>query len=191
MSCPGAPDCSFRVVPTELPGVVTIEPTVFEDGRGFFLASYNQSVMARAGIPELFVQDNHSRSKRGVLRGLHYQLPPHAQGKLVRVVAGEIFDAAADLRRSSPLFGRWVGLHLSAQNKRMMWIPPGFAHGYIVLSEQADVVYKVTDSYCPHCERTIRWDDPSIGIRWPLQGKPNLSSKDALGSTLDSAEVFD
>ncbi len=191
MSCPEVAACTLRVVPTTLPEVVLIEPAVFRDARGFFLESYNRVALLKAGIPGVFVQDNHAHSAQGVLRGIHYQLPPHVQGKLVRVVAGEIFDVAVDLRRSSPAFGRWVGVNLSAESPQMMWVPPGFAHGYVVLSRQADVQYKVTDFYCPNCERTIRWDDPSIGINWPLLGPPHLSSKDEHGATLVTADVFE
>lgn len=179
----------MNVVASELPGVMVLEPKVFGDARGFFLESYNRRAFAQAGITAEFVQDNHSRSARNALRGLHYQLR-QPQGKLVRVVAGEIFDVAVDLRRSSPAFGRWTGFHLSAENKRMLWIPPGFAHGFLALSEPADVLYKATDFYAPEDERCVAWDDPAIGIRWPLQGAPLISAKDAAGLALHAAETY-
>ena len=179
----------MNVVVSELPGVMVLEPTVFGDARGFFLESYNRRAFAQAGIAAEFVQDNHSRSARNVLRGLHYQLR-HPQGKLVRVVAGEVFDVAVDLRRSSAAFGRWAGFHLSAENKRMLWIPPGFAHGFLALSDSCDVLYKATDFYAPEDERCVAWDDPGIGIRWPLQGAPLISPKDAMGLPLRTAETY-
>jgi dTDP-4-dehydrorhamnose 3,5-epimerase len=164
---------------------------VFGDERGFFFESFNDKVfMAAVGGPVAFVQDNHSRSSRGVLRGLHYQLPPHAQGKLVRVVRGEVFDVAVDIRAGSPTFGRWVGEVLSEQNKRQLWIPPGFAHGFVTLSETADFLYKTTDFYAPQAERCIAWNDPAISIRWPYEGTPLVSAKDAQGVALGAAEVF-
>jgi len=181
----------FRTVPTELEDVWIIEPQVWRDERGFFLESYSAEDMGGIGIDFTFPQDNHSRSTRGVLRGLHYQLPPRAQGKLVRAVSGEVFDVAVDVRRSSPAFGRWVGVYLSAANLRMLWIPPGFAHGFLVVSEFADVLYKTTEIYSPEHERTIRWDDGTIGIKWPLLAKPLVSRKDELGSSFSEAEVFD
>jgi dTDP-4-dehydrorhamnose 3,5-epimerase len=178
-----------KVIATALPDVLLVEPKVFGDARGFFLESWNAKSFAEAGIPAAFVQDNHSRSPRGVLRGLHYQIR-QPQGKLVRVVSGEVFDVAVDLRRASPTFGRWVGERLSADNKRMLWIPPGFAHGFLVLSESADFLYKTTDYYAPEHERVIAWNDPDLGIRWPLAGTPTLSARDAAGARLNDAEHF-
>jgi len=179
--------------PTELPGVLLLEPKVFGDARGFFFESYNRRAFEQAtGLTPDFVQDNHSRSARGVLRGLHYQLK-QAQGKLVRVTAGEVYDVAVDVRRSSPAFGRWFGANLSAENKRQMWIPAGFAHGYLVLSEHAEFVYKATDFYAPEHERCIAWNDPDLNIRWPLLSglaKPVLSAKDQAGLRLRDAETF-
>ncbi|OFC40539.1 dTDP-4-dehydrorhamnose 3,5-epimerase, partial [Acidithiobacillus caldus] len=162
-----------------IPEVLLITPRVFGDARGFFLESWNRRSFAAAGLDLDFVQDNHSRSQRGVLRGLHYQIR-QPQGKLVRVVAGEVFDVAVDLRRSSPHFGRWVGARLSADNAQMLWVPPGFAHGFLVLSEQADFLYKTTDYYLPEAERCLRWDDPSVGVQWPLApgSQPTLAAKD-------------
>ncbi|MCA3132715.1 MAG: dTDP-4-dehydrorhamnose 3,5-epimerase [Betaproteobacteria bacterium] len=180
----------MKVVETPLPGLLILELAVFSDTRGFFLESYNARVLAeRAGITASFVQDNHSRSARGVLRGLHYQIR-HPQGKLVRVVAGAVFDVVVDLRRSSTAFGRWNGVELSADNKRMAWIPPGFAHGFLVLSESADVLYKTTDYWYPEHERTLLWNDPALGIGWPLSGEPMLSAKDRAGQALSAAETF-
>jgi dTDP-4-dehydrorhamnose 3,5-epimerase len=180
----------MQVIQTALPGVLLLEPRVFGDERGFFFESFNDKLFTQAvGAPVAFVQDNHSRSSRGVLRGLHYQLPPHAQGKLVRVVQGEVFDVAVDIRAGSPTFGRWVGEVLSEQNKRQLWIPPGFAHGFVTLSETADFLYKTTDFYAPQAERCIAWNDPAIGIRWPYEGQPQVSAKDALGVGLGGAEV--
>lgn len=177
--------------PTEIPDVVLIEPRVHRDGRGLFLESWSSRVFAEAGIRAEFVQDNHSRSTRGSLRGLHYQMPA-AQGKLVRVVTGRIFDVAVDLRASSPTLGRWVGRWLSDDNYRMLWIPPGFAHGFYVASEIADFVYKCTDFYAPEQEHTLRWDDPEVGIEWPHpEGHPPiLSPKDASGAGLRETELF-
>lgn len=178
------------VVPTSIPDVLVLEPRVFGDARGFFFESFNRRVFAElTGYTGEFVQDNHSRSQRGVLRGLHYQLR-QPQGKLVRVVTGSVFDVAVDVRRSSKTFGRWVGVELSAENKRMAWIPSGFAHGFLVLSESAEFLYKTTDYWAPEHERTIAWDDPALGIEWPLQGEPQLSAKDKLGKPLGEAEVF-
>ena len=178
------------VTETALPGVKLIEPKVFGDDRGFFLESWNARAFAEAGIDERFVQDNHSRSARNVLRGLHYQIV-EPQGKLVRVVDGAVFDVAVDVRRSSPHFGKWVGYELSAANKRMLWVPPGFAHGFVVLSDTADFLYKCTTLYAPAHERSIAWNDPAIGIDWPLDGAtPLLSGKDAAAVTLAEAEVF-
>ena len=176
-----------------IPDVVLIEPKVFGDARGFFYESFNQQAFNSAtGLDVDFVQDNHSRSARGVLRGLHYQVPPHAQGKLVRVVQGAVFDVAVDIRRASPTFGKWVGEELSESNNRQLWIPPGFAHGFLVLSETADFLYKTTDYYATVAERCIAWNDPSIGIEWPQSGNaPKLSDKDQIGAALNLAEVFD
>jgi len=177
------------VLETTLPGVLILEPKVYGDARGFFMESYNRRRFAELGLPTEFVQDNHSRSARHVLRGLHYQIR-QPQGKLVRVVRGAVFDVAVDLRRASPRFGRWVGVELSEDNRRMLWIPPGFAHGFLVLSETADFLYKTTDYYAPAYERCIRWDDPDIGIAWPLAGEPVLSTKDREGRLLREAEVY-
>jgi len=180
----------MNVIPTELPDVLLLEPRVFGDERGFFFESFNARAFAEAtGVTREFVQDNHSRSVRGVLRGLHYQIS-QPQGKLVRVVAGEVFDVAVDLRRGSPTFGRWAGVNLSADNKRMMWVPEGFAHGFLVLSESAEFLYKTTDYYAPEHERCIRWDDPQLAIDWPLQEAPQLSAKDRSGVALAEAELF-
>lgn len=179
----------MKATPTQLPEVLLIEPKVFGDSRGFFFESWNEREFERAGIHARFVQDNHSRSGRGVLRGLHYQIP-QPQGKLVRVVAGEIFDVAVDIRRSSPMFGRWTGNRLSAETPRMIWVPVGFAHGFCVLSESAEVLYKTTDFYAPEHERCIAWNDPDLRIDWPLPGTPALSPKDATGTRLSDAEVF-
>lgn len=174
-----------------IPNVILIEPRVFGDDRGFFFESYNARAFELAiGLAVDFVQDNHSRSMRGVLRGLHYQLPPHAQGKLVRVVQGEVFDVAVDIRRGSPTFGKWVGATLSADNKCQMWIPPGFAHGFLTVSDSAEFLYKTTDYYAPESERCIAWNDPEIGIQWPIATAPLLSAKDAEGVALRNAEVF-
>ncbi len=183
---------SLSVTPTALPEVLMLEPRVFGDPRGFFLESFNARRFAEAtGLRPAFVQDNHSRSSQGVLRGLHYQLR-QPQGKLVRVVRGRVFDVAVDLRRSSPSFGRWAGVELSEDNHRQLWIPPGFAHGFLVLSEHADFLYKTTDYYAPEHERSLRWDDPTVGIDWPLAGLvPTLSAKDQAGAWLGSAECFD
>lgn len=181
----------MNVIETALPGVLIIEPRVFGDERGFFLESWNEQAFARAGLHMKFVQDNHSLSGQGTLRGLHYQLR-HTQGKLVRVTAGEVFDVAVDLRRSSPTFGKWFGLALSAQNKRMLWVPEGFAHGFYVTSPTAEFQYKCTDFYDPSSEQTLAWDDPEVGIRWPVPSgsAPLLSGKDRLGRALKDAEVF-
>ena len=180
----------MRIVPTELPDVLVIEPRVFEDQRGFFLESYNRRAFAEAGIDAEFVQDNHSGSRRGVLRGLHYQIE-HAQAKLVRVVEGEVFDVAVDLRRSSPTFGRHVALALSAQGGRMLYIPPGFAHGFLVLSDFAQFLYKTSDYWYPAHERTLLWRDPALGIAWPAGVEPVLAAKDAAGVPLAAAEIYD
>jgi dTDP-4-dehydrorhamnose 3,5-epimerase len=179
----------MKVIETALPGVLILEPKVFSDSRGFFLESFNERTMAEAGIRERFVQDNHSFSARNVLRGLHYQLRP--QGKLVRVAVGEIFDVSVDLRRSSPTFGRWYGTNLSEANKQMLWVPPGCAHGFRVLSESAHVLYKVTDFYDPEAERTIAWNDPTLKIEWQqLTTPPTVSVKDSLGVPFQEAEAF-
>jgi len=176
--------------PLSIPEVILITPKVFRDERGFFFESWQQQVFADAGIQADFVQDNHSRSIKNVLRGLHYQIR-QPQGKLIRAIAGEIFDVTVDIRKSSPTYGKWVGARLSAENFNMLWIPPGFAHGFLVLSDSAEFVYKATDFYAPQYERTIRWDDPEIGIDWPLDGQtPILSAKDAKGASLHDAEVF-
>jgi len=180
----------YQVSPTALPEVLILEPKVFGDERGFFFESYNQRDFAQTtGLQTAFVQDNHSRSARNVLRGLHYQVQ-QPQGKLVRVVQGEVYDVAVDVRKSSAHFGRWVGVHLSAENKRQLWIPAGFAHGFVVLSDTAEFLYKTTDYYAPAHERCIRWDDPAIGIRWPIAAPPLLAAKDAAGKLLAEAEVF-
>ena len=180
----------MRAVETGLPGVLMIEPGVFGDERGFFFESYNRKDFAAAvGSDVDFVQDNHSRSRRGVLRGLHYQVQ-QPQGKLVRVVAGEVLDVAVDIRRSSKHFGRWVAVRLSAIEHRQLWIPPGFAHGFVVLSESADFLYKTTAYYAPEHERSVRWNDPAIGIDWQLDRDPVLSGKDAAAPLLADAEVF-
>jgi dTDP-4-dehydrorhamnose 3,5-epimerase len=179
-----------NVIETALAGVKIVEPKVFADKRGFFLESWSAREFAAAGIAAAFVQDNHSRSGAGVLRGLHYQIR-QTQGKLIRVVAGRVFDVAVDIRKSSPGFGRWMGVELSAQNKRQLWIPPGFAHGFCCLEEGSEFLYKCTDYYAPAFERTILWNDPAIGIGWPLEGKaPLLSPKDEAGVLLADAEVF-
>jgi len=182
-----------KVERTAIPEVLLLEPKVFGDERGFFMESWNARTFENLGIREKFVQDNHSRSSRNVLRGLHYQLR-QAQGKLVRVTAGEIWDVAVDLRRSSPSFGRWVGMRLDAQSKRMLWIPAGFAHGFLVLSEQAEVQYKTTDYYAPEHERTLLWNDPALAIAWPLAGEPavqpTMTDKDRRGKPLAAADTF-
>jgi dTDP-4-dehydrorhamnose 3,5-epimerase len=179
----------MQVHDTNLAEVKLLAPRVFADSRGFFLESYNQRTFAEIGIHESFVQDNHSRSERGVLRGLHYQLV-QPQGKLVRAVRGEIFDVAVDLRRGSPSFGQWTGHLLNEDNKRMLWVPAGFGHGFLVLSAVAEVVYKATDFYAPQVERSVLWNDPQIGIEWPDAGTLILSAKDAAGKLLSEAEVF-
>lgn len=176
---------------TILPDVLLVEQSTFEDQRGFFLESWNARAFREAtGFHGTFVQDNHSASKRGVLRGLHYQLPPHPQGKLVRVVVGAVFDVAVDLRRNSPSFGHWFGAELTADNRKQLWIPAGFAHGFVAQSDWAELLYKITDYYAPELDRSIRWDDPDIGIAWPLDGEPILSDKDACAPYLRDAEVF-
>ena len=180
----------MKVQSTQIPGVLIVEPTVFGDDRGFFLESFNEREMRNIGIDAHFVQDNHSRSQRNVLRGLHYQIS-QPQGKLVRVVSGKVFDVAVDIRRDSQAFGKWVGVELSSENKRILWMPPGLAHGFVVLSESADFLYKATDYYAQEFERTILWNDPDLAIEWPLAGQPILSSKDAAAKTFREAEVFE
>lgn len=180
----------MKAVATAIPEVLVIEPAVFGDARGFFYESWNRREFARlAGAAVEFVQDNHSASTRGVLRGLHYQLR-QPQGKLVRVTVGEVYDVAVDLRRASPSFGRWVGERLSADNRRMLWVPPGFAHGFLVLSERAEFLYKATDYYAPEHERTLLWNDPALAIDWPLDGAPLLKASDAAGRPLAEAETY-
>jgi dTDP-4-dehydrorhamnose 3,5-epimerase len=180
---------TMTVTTTSIPGLLLFEPKVFADDRGYFLETYSEKSMAEAGIHEKFVQDNHSFSTRNVLRGLHYQVR-HAQGKLVRVAAGKILDVAVDLRRSSPTFGKWDANLLSGENNRIFWIPPGFAHGFSVLSDCVHVLYKTTDFYFPKDERTIAWNDPTLNINWQLNGEPVISPKDHLGKLLEHAEVF-
>jgi dTDP-4-dehydrorhamnose 3,5-epimerase len=181
---------AIKKIPTTLPGVFILEPRVFGDERGFFFESYNQQAMADAGINEKFVQDNHSCSSRNVLRGLHYQVN-HSQGKLVRVAEGEILDVAVDMRRNAQSFGHWEAVRLSAENKRMLWIPAGFAHGFRVLSEKAHVLYKATDFYFPEYERTLAWNDPDLKINWELDGEPIVSAKDQRGTAFRDAESYD
>jgi dTDP-4-dehydrorhamnose 3,5-epimerase len=178
-----------RVERTAIAEVLLLEPKLFEDARGFFLESYNRRTFAAAGLAQEFVQDNHSRSARNVLRGLHYQVR-QPQGKLVRVTAGEIWDVAVDLRRGAPSFGRWVGTRLRADEHRMLWIPAGFAHGFLVVSEHAEVQYKTTDFYAPEHERTLLWNDPALGIDWPLRGEPVMTDKDRRGVPLERAETY-
>jgi len=179
----------MNITSTEIPDVLVIEPRVFGDERGFFFESFNQKVFQEKAADVQFVQDNHSCSAANVLRGLHYQIQ-QAQGKLVRVTAGAIFDVAVDIRRSSPSFGQWVGYELSAENKKQLWIPAGFAHGFISLVDRTEVLYKATDFYAPTHERCIRWDDPDLAIAWPLSGEPTVSGKDQQGRFLNDAEVF-
>ena len=181
---------AITVTSTALPEVKLIEPKVFGDARGFFFESFNGREFAEKVAPGVeFVQDNHSRSAKNVLRGLHYQIQ-HPQGKLVRVISGEVFDVAVDLRRSSPNFGKWVGVNLSAENNRQLWIPPGFAHGFVVLSETADFLYKTTDYWFPEHERCLIWNDAQVGIEWPVSGEPTLAAKDAAGTGLEVAETY-
>ncbi|MDB5728215.1 MAG: rmlC [Noviherbaspirillum sp.] len=181
----------MKATPSAIPDIVLLEPRVFGDERGYFFESYNERQFEQAmGLKLDFVQDNQSRSARNVLRGLHYQID-RPQGKLVRVLAGEIFDVAVDVRKSSPTFGKWVGMTLSAENFHQLWIPPGFAHGFAVLSESADILYKTTDYYAPQFERCIAWNDPAIGIEWPIQSEPVLSAKDKAGLPLAQSELFD
>ncbi len=179
----------MKKIDTAIPDVFLLEPRVFGDDRGFFYESWNKKTLASVGLDVDFVQDNHSKSQKGVLRGLHYQIK-HPQGKLIRVVAGEVFDVVVDLRESSPTFGQWVGYVLSAENKRMAWIPPGFAHGFVVTSESAEFLYKTTDYWYPEFERTLLWNDPTVGIDWPFEGEPLLAAKDAAGALLQDAERF-
>ena len=182
----------MEFIPTELPGVVLIEPKVFGDERGFFMETYQEQLFSQAGLPTRYVQDNQSGSRQGILRGLHYQVQ-QTQGKLVRVIVGEVYDVAVDLRRSSPAFGKWTAVCLSARNKSILWVPPGFAHGFYVLSDWAEIFYKATDFYAPQHERTLVWNDPQLAIDWPLINSqpPILSAKDAAGSLLAEAEVFE
>jgi dTDP-4-dehydrorhamnose 3,5-epimerase len=180
----------MQVIPTEISDVLLLKPQAFGDERGFFMESFNQRVFQdKTGLDVTFVQDNHSRSGQHVLRGMHYQIQ-QAQGKLMRVVVGEIFDVVVDLRRSSPTFGRWTGNYLSAVNKQQLWVPPGFAHGFLVTSEVAEVLYKTTAYYAPQYERSLLWNDPEVGILWPLTGEPILSKKDRAGVPLQDAEVY-
>lgn len=180
----------MRLIDTQIPDVKIVEPRVFSDERGFFFESYNlKTVTDLLQLPEYFVQDNHSRSVQGVLRGLHYQLRK-PQGKFVRVTSGEAYDVVVDLRKSSKTFGQWVGIHLSEQNKKILWVPPGFAHGFLALSPQTDFLYKTTDYYDPTSEFTILWDDPTLAIKWPYSGKPSLSAKDQKGLLFAEAPVF-
>ncbi|NEP57119.1 MAG: dTDP-4-dehydrorhamnose 3,5-epimerase [Symploca sp. SIO2G7] len=180
----------MNIISTEIPEVLIIEPRVFEDDRGFFYESYNERAFTeKAGVAIHFVQDNHSRSSQHVLRGLHYQIQ-QSQGKLVRVISGSVFDVAVDLRKNSSTFGQWVGCLISAENKRQIWVPPGFAHGFLVVSEIAEFLYKTTDYYAPQYERTLLWNDPDLAIDWPLTGEPILSAKDQAGQPLKTAEVY-
>ena len=181
----------YTVTPAAIPDVLILEPKVFGDARGFFYESFNARDFAQAtGLNVQFVQDNHSKSAQGVLRGLHYQIQ-HPQGKLVRVTQGEVFDVVVDLRRSSATFGQWVGAHLSADNHRQLWVPPGFAHGFVVLSQSAEFLYKTTDYWYPEHERSLLWNDPELGIDWPLEGPPQLAAKDQAGQWLRDADVFE
>jgi dTDP-4-dehydrorhamnose 3,5-epimerase len=182
----------MKAVPLAIPEVILFIPRVFGDERGFFFESFNvREFTSTTGLNPDFVQDNHSKSQKGVLRGLHYQLPPHAQGKFVRVVHGEVYDVAVDIRKSSPNFGKWVGTLLSAENKHQLWIPPGFAHGFVTLSDSAEFLYKTTSLYAPESERCIKWDDPDIAIEWPCDGELCLSGKDQCGTPFGLAEVFE
>lgn len=182
---------SYSITPASIPDVLILEPKVFEADQGFFFESFNVRDFAQAtGLKVNFVQDNHSMSTRGVLRGLHYQIK-QPQGKLVRVTEGEVFDVAVDIRKSSATFGQWVGTRLSAENRRQLWIPPGFAHGFVVLSEQAQFLYKTTDYYAPEHERCLLWNDPAVGIEWPIDFSPQLAAKDAAGKVLSEAQCFD
>ncbi len=184
-------DIQMNVIKTAIPDVLIFEPKVFGDERGFFFESFNQKLFEEAvGYPVTFVQDNHSKSSKGVLRGLHYQLPPHAQGKLVRCVAGEVFDVAVDIRKSSPTFGQWVGVHLSGENKRQLWIPEGFAHGFLTLSDTAEFLYKTTNYYNQQSERGVRWDDSTLNIKWSQINYPILSEKDKAMPFLKDSESY-
>ena len=181
----------MNVIETGIAGLLVLEPKVFGDARGFFMESFNARTFAEVtGVKADFVQDNHSRSQKGVLRGLHYQVQ-QPQGKLVRVAQGRVFDVAVDLRRSSPTFGRWYGVELSGENHRQFWVPAGFAHGFYVLSDSADFLYKTTDYYAPQHERSLAWNDPTVGVQWPLDGEPLLSAKDLAGKPLGQCEVFE
>lgn len=181
----------MQIIPTKISDLLIVEPKVFGDERGFFYESFNHKAFCEAiGQHVEFVQDNHSKSAQNVLRGLHYQVPPKAQGKLVRVVQGEVFDVAVDLRKSSKTFGQWAGILLSAENKKQLWIPPGFAHGFLTLTDTAEFLYKTTDYYSPDHERSLLWSDPALSIDWPIEGEPKLASKDATALTLAQAEVF-
>lgn len=181
----------MKIIDTKIPEVKIIEPKVFGDERGFFFESFNQKQFEAAiGYQVNFVQDNHSKSTKGVLRGLHYQLPPHAQGKLVRCVVGEVFDVAVDIRKNSPTLGQWIGVHLSAENKRQLWIPEGFAHGFVTLSETAEFLYKTTNFYAPQSEGSILWNDPQLGIEWPIESNLSLSKKDQESTTFSAATKF-
>ncbi|OQX05738.1 MAG: dTDP-4-dehydrorhamnose 3,5-epimerase [Thiothrix lacustris] len=181
----------MKIIPTNIPDVLILEPQVFGDARGFFLETWNSKTFADAGLDLNFVQDNHSRSGQGILRGMHYQIQ-NPQGKLVRVTSGKVFDVAVDLRQSSPTFGQWAGAELSAENYRMLWVPPGFAHGFYVMSESADFLYKCTDFYAPAYDRSLRWDDPTVGIKWPLVNgaQPTISAKDEAGKNWQEADKF-
>lgn len=179
----------MQIIETAIPDLLIFEPRVFGDERGFFVETFRESHFTQRGIEAHFVQDNHSASSKGVLRGLHYQIK-QPQGKLVRVIAGEVYDVAVDLRRSSPTFGRHVGTHLSAENKKIFWVPPGFAHGFLVLSERAEFVYKCTEYYAPEHDRSLLWNDSALAINWPIDGEPELSAKDVAGKLLVEAEVF-
>ncbi|MEO2069353.1 MAG: dTDP-4-dehydrorhamnose 3,5-epimerase [Desulfurobacteriaceae bacterium] len=180
----------FEFIKTEIPEVIIVKPIVFGDERGFFMETFKKSDFEKAGIDTNFVQDNHSKSRKNVLRGLHYQIEPKSQGKLVRCIKGKIFDVAVDIRKGSPTFGRWVGVELSEENKLMLWIPKGFAHGFLTLSEEAEIIYKVSGSeYSPDHDRSIRWNDPEIDIKWPFEGEPILSEKDKNAPFLKDAEI--
>ncbi|WML91193.1 dTDP-4-dehydrorhamnose 3,5-epimerase [Thiothrix lacustris] len=181
----------MKIIPTHIPDVLILEPQVFGDARGFFMETWNAKTFADAGLDLNFVQDNHSRSRQGILRGMHYQIK-HPQGKLVRVTSGKVFDVAVDLRQSSPTFGQWAGAELSDENHRMLWVPPGFAHGFYVMSESADFLYKCTDLYAPEYDRSLHWNDPSIGIEWPLVNgaAPTISAKDEAGKNWQEADKF-
>jgi dTDP-4-dehydrorhamnose 3,5-epimerase len=181
----------MKIIPTNIPDVLILEPQVFGDARGFFLETWNSKTFADAGLELNFVQDNHSRSGQGILRGMHYQIQ-NPQGKLVRVTSGKVFDVAVDLRQSSPTFGQWTGAELSAENHRRLWVPPGFAHGFYVMSESADFLYKCTDFYAPAYDRSLRWDDPTVGIEWPLVNgaQPTISAKDEAGKNWQEADKF-